>query len=172
MAEFQWWLLLVGLVAGGGLVAVVTMDGKRREVDIEALERRAEANWIAERLAGGAEWLDGTTVESVLRLHREYLGMPPPDAILVEGEAEGELADEDAVHRGEADYDWLDRDPDQDVDRDLDRDLDGDPDHMPDDVRDDGRRRPDQHLARPGEQQAAAGEEAHAGANREQRPDR
>src|SRR4029077_2998205 len=38
MAEFQWWLLLVGLVAGGGLVAVVTMDGRRREEDLADLE--------------------------------------------------------------------------------------------------------------------------------------
>ena len=37
MAEFQWWLLIVGLVAGGGLVAVVSMDGRRREQDISEL---------------------------------------------------------------------------------------------------------------------------------------
>ena len=80
MAEFQWWLLLVGLVAGGGLVAVVTMDGRRREQDLEELERRAETNWISERLAGSGRWVDGETVDEVLRLHREYLGMPPPDA--------------------------------------------------------------------------------------------
>lgn len=162
MAEFQWWLLLVGLVAGGALVAVVSMDGRRREQDLEELERRAETNWIAERLAGSEQWLDAPAVDAVLRLHREYLGMPPPDALLVEGDAEGELADEEAVHRGEADYDWLDRDPD----------LDRDSDHMPDEVRDDGRGGTDQDLAGPGEQQAAAGEEAHAGANREQRADR
>ena len=162
MAEFQWWLLLVGLVAGGALVAVVSMDGKRREQDLEELERRAETNWIAERLAGSEQGLDAPAIDAVLRLHREYLGMPPPDAILVEGEAEGELADEEAIHPDEAGYDWLDRDPD----------LDGDPDHMSDEVRDDGRGGTDHDLARPGEQQAAAGEEAHAGANREQRADR
>jgi hypothetical protein len=85
MADFQWWLLLVGLVAGGGLVAVMSMDGKRREVDLDELERTAEANWISARLAGTAEWLDGSTVASVLRLHREYLEMPPPDAFLDDG---------------------------------------------------------------------------------------
>jgi hypothetical protein len=162
MAEFQWWLLLVGLVAGGALVAVVSMDGKRREQDLEELERRAETNWIAERLAGTEQWLDAPAVDAVLRLHREYLGMPPPDAILVEGEAEGELADDAAVDQRAASYGWLDGEPD----------LDRDPDHMPDDVRDAGGSRTDQDLARSGEQQAAAGEEAHAGANREQRADR
>jgi hypothetical protein len=155
MAEFQWWLLLVGLVAGGGLVAVVSMDGKRREVDIEALERRAEAGWIAERLAGGAQWVDGPTVEAVLRLHREYLGLPPPDAILIDGEDTAAL-DSRATHDGrDSMLDWLDRDPDGE----------------PDEIRDDGRGRADQHLARAGEQEASPGQEAHAGADREQRAD-
>src|SRR3970040_438254 len=54
MAEFQWWLLLVGLVAGGGLVAVVFLDGARREQDVEDAEIPAEAQWIAARLASGA----------------------------------------------------------------------------------------------------------------------
>ena len=144
MAEFQWWLLLVGLVAGGGLVAVVTMDGKRREQDIELLERRAETSWIAERLSGTGQWIDAPTVDAVLRLHRDYLGMPPPDAILVESEAP------------------LDGDPA----------LDGDPDNVADEVRDDGRRRPDEDLPAAREQQAAPGQEAHAGAHREQRTDR
>ena len=74
MAEFQWWLLLVGLVAGGGLVAVVSMDGKRREQDLGELERRAEANWIVDRMADSAQWIDRPTVEAVLGFHRDYLG--------------------------------------------------------------------------------------------------
>jgi hypothetical protein len=138
MAEFQWWLLLVGLVAGGGLVAVVTMDGKRREEDLEPLERRAETNWIAERLSGTAQWTDPETVDAVLRLHRDYLRMPPPDAILVEGE-----------------------------DTAVEADLDGDPDRVADEVGDDRGGRPDEDLPRAGEQQAPARQEAHAGADGE-----
>ena len=84
MAEFQWWLLLVGLVAGGGLVAVVSMDGRRREEDLADLERRAEAAWIAAQLSRGDRALDPALVESVLRVHREYLSLPPPDRIVVE----------------------------------------------------------------------------------------
>ena len=97
MAEFQWWLLIVGLLAGGGLVAVVTMDGRRREEDIGELERRAEATWISGRVAGRRERsIDPRTVEAVLRAHREYLSLPPPDELVVRGRT-----------------DELDRDPDE-----------------------------------------------------------
>jgi len=139
MAEFQWWLLLVGLVAGGALVAVMSMDGKRREQDLDELERTAEANWISERLAGSEAWIDGSTVESVLRLHRDYLGMPPPDAIIDEG------ADLDDRHH-----------------------LDDSPDGVPDDVGDDRGGGADEHLPRAGEQQASTGEQADTRANREE----
>ncbi len=159
MAEFQWWLLLVGLVAGGALVAVVTMDGKRREEDLGELERRAETNWIAARLSGTGQWVDAPAVDAVLRLHREYLGMPPPDAILVEGEelaAEASSRASGGASAASASYDWLDRDPDD----------------VPDDVRDDGRGGADEDLAHTGEEQPAAGQEAHAGADAEQRGER
>jgi hypothetical protein len=101
MAEFQWWLLLVGLVAGGGLVAVVSMDGRRREEDLADLEREAEATWIAERVHGLDRDIDPRTVASILRIHREYLGLPPPDQIVVHGDAAELVSDGDA-----------DRDPD------------------------------------------------------------
>ena len=94
MAEFQWWLLFVGLIAGGGLVAVVTMDGRRREEDLVGLERQAEATWIAERTTSVDGPLDARAVAAVLELHREYLGLPPPDEILVEGEPSDGDADD------------------------------------------------------------------------------
>ncbi len=148
MAEFQWWLLIVGLVAGGGLVFVVTMDGRRREEDLDELERRAEATWIAERLSRRDRTLEPPTVEAVLRAHREYLGLPPPDLLDVRGE-DGAIAAPGAS-------------PDA---------SEGDPDGVADDIRDDRRRRADEDLARPRVQQATAGQEAHAGADREQRAD-
>ena len=95
MAEFQWWLLLVGLVAGGGLVAVVTMDGRRREEDLADLERQAEANWITERVKGLDPDIDARTVASILQIHREYLTLPPPDRIvgMSDGGADGQPDD-------------------------------------------------------------------------------
>ena len=134
MAEFQWWLLIVGLVAGGGLVAVVTMDGRRRDEDIGELERRAEANWISERLSarGRDRSVEPRAVESVLRAHREYLSLPPPDELVVRGAEDNDI-DVETVPSGSLEgLDGLDRDPDE----------------VPDQVRDDGRRSADEDLAR------------------------
>ena len=44
MAEFDWWLLVLGLVVGGGLVYLVLADGARRDADLEAEELPAEAS--------------------------------------------------------------------------------------------------------------------------------
>ena len=46
-AEFNWWLLIVGLVVGAGLVWFVVADSRRREHDIEADELPREALWLA-----------------------------------------------------------------------------------------------------------------------------
>jgi len=79
MAEFQWWLLLLGLVAGGGIVAVVYLDGARRDQDVADEELPAEAVWIGERLAARGRSVDPMVVERVLLEHRAYLLEPPPD---------------------------------------------------------------------------------------------
>src|SRR5262245_13272485 len=158
MAEFQWWLLIVGLVAGGGLVAIVSMDGRRREEDLDELERRAEATWIAARFAGQDRRVDERAVESILRAHRDYLSLPPPDRLIIEGGEADPTATDGAVAPLATNGAVAPSD----------RDADG-PSH---EIRDDGRGRPDQDLARPGEEQAAAREEAHSGADGEQRRDR
>jgi hypothetical protein len=82
MAEFDWWLLVVGLVVGGGLVYLVLADGSRREADLEAEELEAEASYISERLADNGLDLGQPEVAEVLREHRAYLSLPPPDAIV------------------------------------------------------------------------------------------
>jgi hypothetical protein len=105
-AEFNWWLLIVGLVAGAGLVWVVLLDSRRREVDIDDEERPREAAWLAATLAD--EGLDVTpeVAERLLVLHRAYLEAPPPDDPPVSpavpftrdlGSATSELADDDRV---------------------------------------------------------------------------
>ena len=79
-AEFNWWLLIVGLVAGGALTWLVMADVIRRDAEISDEETAAEAGWIARSLEEPA--LDAALAERVLRAHRRYLGFPPPDLLV------------------------------------------------------------------------------------------
>lgn len=78
-AEFNWWLLIVGLVAGAALVWLVLADSARRDADVEAEEIPVEAAWIAATMRDDGEQIDPRTADRVLRLHRAYLAAPPPD---------------------------------------------------------------------------------------------
>jgi hypothetical protein len=78
-AEFNWWLLIVGLVAGAGLVWLVVLDSRRREADVTAAERPREATWIATTAAAEGIDLSPEQAERVLELHELYLRVPPPD---------------------------------------------------------------------------------------------
>jgi hypothetical protein len=88
-AEFNWWLLIVGLVLGAALTWLVMADSTRREIDAEEAERASEAARISDALSDDAEHLSRDRVEAVLRLHRDYLALPPPDdpVLLVEAPA-------------------------------------------------------------------------------------
>jgi hypothetical protein len=79
-AEFNWWLLIVGVVAGGALTWLVLADSSRREREIGDRELPAEAAWIARSL--GSPAVDADTAEQVLLAHRRYLGFPPPDLLI------------------------------------------------------------------------------------------
>ena len=46
-AEFNWWLLIVGVVAGAALTWLVVADSSRREREVGERELPAEAAWIA-----------------------------------------------------------------------------------------------------------------------------
>ena len=78
-AEFNWWLLIVGLVVGAGLVWLVVADSRRREVDVTELEREGEAQWIADAMTDAGRRVDETDVLDILRLHAAYLAAAPPD---------------------------------------------------------------------------------------------
>jgi hypothetical protein len=81
-AEFNWWLLIVGLVIGAGLAWLVLSDSSRREADIEEREMDAESRWIAEMLADASRPIDDARVLEVLRLHRAYRAAAPPDDVV------------------------------------------------------------------------------------------
>ncbi len=78
-AEFNWWLLIVGLVIGAALVWVILADSARREADVTERERDSEARWIGEALRGRGARITDTDIREILDLHAAYLDSPPPD---------------------------------------------------------------------------------------------
>jgi hypothetical protein len=78
-AEFNWWLLIVGLVIGAALTWLVMADLTRRDADVDAAEQAGEARWIATILTDSGHPIAPDRVDEVLRLHRDYLAAPPPD---------------------------------------------------------------------------------------------
>lgn len=93
IAGFDWWLLLVGIVGGAGLVWLVLTDFHRRDDDVAADEQSREAEWIAGAIAAAGRTIGRETIEDVLRLHRAYLAGPVPDADGPQTEAMEESAE-------------------------------------------------------------------------------
>ena len=81
-AEFNVWLLIVGLVVGAGLAWLVMMDSRRRESEIDSVELPREAAWLSAVMAEDGYEVSPDAAEQLLLLHRAYLGAPPPDAIV------------------------------------------------------------------------------------------
>ena len=78
ISEFNWWLLLLGLVVGGGLTWLVLAETRRREQDLEEEDLADEAVWLEARLAEEGRPPPADTIERVVQLHREYLAVVPP----------------------------------------------------------------------------------------------
>ncbi len=78
-AEFNWWLLIVGLVVGAGLTWLVLMDTRRRDIDVDDRERPREALWLSRMLGDEGHTVSPDVAERLLVLHRAYLEAPPPD---------------------------------------------------------------------------------------------
>ena len=91
-AEFNWWLLIVGLVVGAGLVWLVVADSRRREVDVSDAEREGEAQWIATTMTDLGQPIDDADVLDILRLHAAYLAASPPDESAVDTIEGGAMA--------------------------------------------------------------------------------
>ena len=75
-AEFNWWLLIVGLVVGAGLVWLVLLDARRREDEVHARERPVEAAWLSAALTEEGETVSPALADRMLQLHGEYLAIP------------------------------------------------------------------------------------------------
>jgi hypothetical protein len=78
-AEFNVWLLIVGLVVGAGLIWLVIMDSRRRDAEIDAVERPREAAWLSAVMTEDGFDVSPDAAERMLELHRAYLEAPPPD---------------------------------------------------------------------------------------------
>jgi hypothetical protein len=79
IAEFDWWLLIVGLVAGAGLAWLVLAESRRHDAEIDEAELASEAVWLAEAMADHGDPIAVETADRALRLHRAYLASMPPD---------------------------------------------------------------------------------------------
>ncbi len=100
-AEFNWWLLILGLAAGAGLAWLVLSDLSRREDELSELERSDEAGWIGEALAAQGRPTSPETIERVLALHRSYVELPA--AFVDEDQTRGPALPADSPRSTEAD---------------------------------------------------------------------
>jgi hypothetical protein len=97
VADYVWWFLIVGLVIGGAVVAVISIDFSRRAEDVGMDELEAESTLIASQLRDAGRSIDAAIVAEVLRADRQYRRLPPPDRLVpadaaehpAEGPAEG-----------------------------------------------------------------------------------
>jgi hypothetical protein len=101
-AEFNVWLLIVGLVLGAGLVWLVIMDSRRRDAEVDAVERPREAAWLSAALADDGYDVSPEAAERLLVLHGAYLDAPPPDGVGDDADDGPDGATDDARPFGEA----------------------------------------------------------------------
>jgi hypothetical protein len=82
MAEFNLWLLIVGIAAGAAVMWLVIGTLARNDDEESAEERELEAAWIADTIEEHGGRAPATLVEQILALHRRYLqggpGIPVP----------------------------------------------------------------------------------------------
>ena len=82
MAEFNLWLLIVGIVAGAAVTWLAIGTISRNDDDVAAAEREDEAAWIARTIDDHGGRAPTQLVEQILMLHRRYLqggaGVPLP----------------------------------------------------------------------------------------------
>ena len=100
--QFAWWLLILGIAIGVGLVWLVTGRLPREDADVDDDERALEAAWISRTIAAAGGAAPEPLVEEILELHRRYLAGPAFDPLHPPSGEEVDPAedDEDAVDDG------------------------------------------------------------------------
>lgn len=84
---FDWWLLVLGLLLGGGLTWLLGADYRRAEEDLAADERALEAERLAALASGPAAGIGADGVAEILALHRAYIAGAPVDLDALDDEA-------------------------------------------------------------------------------------
>lgn len=85
MAEFNLWLLVLGIAAGAAVTWVVIGTISRNDDEVAAEEQVAEAEWIARTIEEHGGRTPSQLVTQILALHRRYLQggavipVPEPD---------------------------------------------------------------------------------------------
>lgn len=80
---YTWWLLVLGIAIGVAIVWFMAVKLPRRDDDLSAAERVAEARWISATIERDGGVAPQALVEEILELHRGYLAsggvatMPP-----------------------------------------------------------------------------------------------
>ena len=109
MAEFNLWLLVLGIAAGAAVTWVVIGTIARNDDEVAAQEQAAEAEWIAGTIEEHGGRAPSELVAQILALHRRYLQggsvipvpgpEPEEDAVSSEGSDAPQMADasEEAV---------------------------------------------------------------------------
>jgi hypothetical protein len=81
---FSWWLVVLGIAVGIGLVWLFTVRLPVNESDVDAEETVEEAGWISETIESWGGVAPAPLVQEVLELHKRYLAgdrsMTEPDA--------------------------------------------------------------------------------------------
>jgi hypothetical protein len=73
MAEFNLWLLILGIAAGAAVTWVVIGTIARNDDEVAAEEQAAEAEWIAGTIEEHGGRAPTQLVTQILALHRRYL---------------------------------------------------------------------------------------------------
>jgi hypothetical protein len=108
-AEFNWWLLIVGLGVGAGLTWLILSDLTQREDELAERDSAEEVAWVGDALAANGRPTSPETIARVLRLHQAYLRRASPEPLegdapaLPDGPARGDApAPPDGPARGDS----------------------------------------------------------------------
>jgi hypothetical protein len=97
---FTWWLIVLGIAIGVGLVWLFLVRLPRTESDVDDSELVAEAGWISQTIESYGGVAPQALVEEILDMHRQYLKSGVPAAPLPDAE-DGPVADEEPRARDE-----------------------------------------------------------------------